>query len=140
MRDCHGGRDEGSRLWRTQPKVVYLLACSLWLRTDGDAPWGISESAERRVVSLNGAACAAIQKTDFAWRNEAFRRELLKSLISFTEPNQPFRGIVSFQDLSRRFVSLFSHFLLAPISLPLLFKSDLIIIAMNSEKGKNLLG
>src|ERR1700689_1266344 len=55
-------------------------------------------------------------------------------------PNQSFRGIVSFQDLSRRFVSLFSHFLLAPISLPLLFKCDLIIIATNSEKGKPLSG
>jgi hypothetical protein len=32
-------------------------------------------------------------------------------LISLIETNQPFRGIVFFQELSRRFVSLFSRFL-----------------------------
>jgi hypothetical protein len=44
VRDCPSGRDEASRPRRAQPKVVRLLPCSLWLRTDGDAPWGISES------------------------------------------------------------------------------------------------
>ena len=40
--DGPGGRDEASRPRRVQPKVVHLLARSLWLRTDGDAPWGFS--------------------------------------------------------------------------------------------------
>jgi hypothetical protein len=44
VRDCPGGRDEASRPRRTQPKVVHLPACSPWLRTDGNAPWGIPES------------------------------------------------------------------------------------------------
>jgi hypothetical protein len=41
----------------------------------------------------------------------AKRKGALKSLISLMEPNQPFRGIMNFQELSQRFVSLFSHFL-----------------------------
>src|ERR1700684_1399052 len=40
-----------------------------------------------------------------------FRKGSPKSLISFNVPNHQFRGIVSFQALRRRFVSLFSHFL-----------------------------
>jgi hypothetical protein len=50
---------------------------------------------------------------------EAFRQGARKPLISLMAPNQSFRGIMSFQELSRRFVSLFSHFLpgadLAPL-------------------------
>src|ERR1700733_85550 len=45
------------------------------------------------------------ERTDFVWRNEAFRKGSLKSLISLMASNQPFRGIVSFQGPSRRFVS-----------------------------------
>jgi hypothetical protein len=52
--------------------------------------------------------------------------------------NQPFRGIVKFQALGRRFVSpFFAAFCRAPIPLAPL-KSDLLIIAVNSEKGKAL--
>jgi hypothetical protein len=53
-------------------------------------------------------------------------------------PNQPFHGIVCFQELNRRFVSPFSHFLsgadlVTPFSSP-----TCLIIAVNSEKGKLL--
>jgi hypothetical protein len=57
----------------------------------------ISESAWRLTTAIIGSACAAKRKTDFVWRNDAFRKGSLKSLISLMEPNQPFRGILSFQ-------------------------------------------
>jgi hypothetical protein len=41
------------------------------------------------------------------------------------EPNQPFRGIVSFQELNRRFVSLLSYFLSGVDLVTPFFKSDL---------------
>jgi hypothetical protein len=75
------------------------------------------------------SACAAKRKTDFVWRNEAFRKGSLKSLISLMAPNQPFRGIVSFQGLSRRFVSLFSHFLSSADLATAHFQVQLLILA-----------
>jgi len=57
-------------------------------------------------LSRSSGACAAEKRTDFAWRNKTFRKGPIKSLISLMARNQPFRGIVSFQELNRRFVSL----------------------------------
>jgi hypothetical protein len=54
------------------------------------------------------------------------------------ETNRLFRGIVSFQELSRRFVSLFSHFLSGADLATAHFKSNLVTIVDNSEKGKLL--
>src|ERR1700727_1486017 len=48
----------------------------------------------------------AEKRTDFAWRNKTFRKGPIKSLISLMARNQAFCGIVSFQELNRRFVSL----------------------------------
>ncbi|HZZ24427.1 MAG TPA: hypothetical protein VFE60_18380, partial [Roseiarcus sp.] len=45
---------------------------------------------------------------------------------------------MSFQQCSRRFVSLFSHFLSGADVAAAPLKSDLTIIAKNSEKGKLL--
>jgi hypothetical protein len=78
------------------------------------------------------------QRTDFAWRNKTFRKRTPKSLISLMAANQPFRGIVSFQTLSRRFISPFLQpCRQAPVS-PAPLKSDQLIIAGYSEKGKKL--
>jgi hypothetical protein len=63
----------------------------------------------------------------------------LKPLISLMEPNQPFRGIVSFQELRRRFVSLFSHFLSGADRATCHFQvRPAFILARSSEKGKLL--
>jgi hypothetical protein len=62
-----------------------------------------------------------------------------KSLKSLWREIAPFRKIDYFQWFKQSFVSLFRTFCRAPVSLPLLFKSDLLIIPGRSEKGKLLL-
>jgi hypothetical protein len=66
--------------------------------------------AARGRLPITGQHAPRDQRTDFLWRNKTFREHTLKLLILFVAPNQPFRGNVSFQSLTRRFASPFSHF------------------------------